>query len=143
MLDVLTSVYKTRAWPRTWTQTLVITFRKKGNLHLRHNYRTISFISHPSNVIFKSIWIHFTRRGGETAVKVPRTGKSAGEDNIPAELVQYRCPDLNLQQDLEDRRTADNMDHRFSMTHMMLALIWYFLTVAHKALCQTLSQRPS
>ena len=42
-----------------------------------------------------------------------KMGKSAGADNIPAELVQAGGEDMidrNLQQDLEDGRIADHMD---------------------------------
>ena len=39
----------------TWTQSLVITLPKKGNLQLCQNYRTISLISHPSKVMLKII----------------------------------------------------------------------------------------
>ena len=40
-------------WPTPWTQSLVITLPKKGNLQQCHNYRTISFISYPSKVMLK------------------------------------------------------------------------------------------
>ena len=56
MIDILTSIcnkiLKTGEWPTTWTQSLVITLPKKGNLQLCQNYRTIS---HPSKVILKII----------------------------------------------------------------------------------------
>ena len=59
MIDILTSIcnkiWKTGEWPTTWTQSLVITLPKKGNLQLCHNYRTISLTSHPSNVMLKII----------------------------------------------------------------------------------------
>ena len=59
MIDILTSIcnkiWKTREWPTTWTQSLVITLPKKGNLQLCQNYRTISLISHPSKVTSKII----------------------------------------------------------------------------------------
>ena len=46
MIDILTSIcnkiWKTGEWPTTWTQSLVITLPKKGNLQLCQNYRTIS-----------------------------------------------------------------------------------------------------
>ena len=49
MIDILTTIcnkiWKTGEWPTTWTQTLVITLPKKGNLQLCQNYRTISLIS--------------------------------------------------------------------------------------------------
>ena len=50
MIDILTG-----EWPTAWTQSLVITLPKKGNLQLCQNYRTISLISHPSKVMLKII----------------------------------------------------------------------------------------
>ena len=51
MIDILTAIYnkiwKTGEWPTTWTQSLVITLPKKGNLQVCQNYKTISLISHP------------------------------------------------------------------------------------------------
>ena len=40
-------------WPTPWTQSLIITFPKKGNLQMCQNYRTISLINHPSKVMLK------------------------------------------------------------------------------------------
>ena len=40
-------------WPTPWTQSLVITFTKKGNLQQCQNHRTISLISHRSKVMLK------------------------------------------------------------------------------------------
>ena len=57
MIDILTAICnkirKTGEWPTTWTQSLVITLPKKGNM--QQNYRTISLISHPSKVMLKII----------------------------------------------------------------------------------------
>ena len=54
MIDILTiicnKIWKTGEWPTIWTQSLVITLPKKGNLQLCQNYRAISLISHPSKV---------------------------------------------------------------------------------------------
>ena len=59
MVDILTTIcnkiWKTGEWPTTWTQSVVITLPKKGNLQLCQNYRTISLISHPSKVMLKII----------------------------------------------------------------------------------------
>ena len=59
MIDILTAIcnkiWKTGEWPTMWTQSLVITLPKKGNLQLYQNYRTISLISHPSKVMLKII----------------------------------------------------------------------------------------
>ena len=58
MIDILTSIcnkiWKIE-WPTTWTQSLVITLPKNGNLQLCQNYRTVSLISHPSKVMLKII----------------------------------------------------------------------------------------
>ena len=59
MIDVLTEIcnriWRTGEWPSTWTQSLIITLPKKGNLQLCQNYSTISLISHSSKVMLKVI----------------------------------------------------------------------------------------
>ena len=59
MIDILTSIcnkiWKTGEWPTTWTQSLVITLPKKGNLQLCQNYRTISLINYHSKAMLKII----------------------------------------------------------------------------------------
>ena len=49
-IDVLTEICnrisRTGEWPTQWTQSLIITLPKKGNLQLCQNYRTINLISH-------------------------------------------------------------------------------------------------
>ena len=56
-IDILTcnKIWRTGEWPTTWTQSLIITLPKKGNLQLCQKYRTISLISHPSKVMLKII----------------------------------------------------------------------------------------
>ena len=55
MIDVLTEIWRTGEWPTLWTQSLIITLPKKGNLQLCQNYITISLISHLSKVMLKVI----------------------------------------------------------------------------------------
>ena len=59
MIDVLTEIcnriWRTGEWPTPWTQSLIITLPKKGNLQLCQNYRTTSLISHSSKVMLKVI----------------------------------------------------------------------------------------
>ena len=59
MIDVLTEIcnriWRIGEWPTPWTQSLIITLPKKGNLQLCQNYRTISLISHLSKVMLKVI----------------------------------------------------------------------------------------
>ena len=53
LLIIFNKIWQTGEWPTQWTQSLVITLPKKGNLQLCQNYRTISLISHPSKVMLK------------------------------------------------------------------------------------------
>ena len=59
MIDLLTEIcnriWRTGEWSTPWTQSLIITLPKKGNLQLCQNYRTISLISHSSKVMLKVI----------------------------------------------------------------------------------------
>ena len=59
MIDILREICnrirRTGEWPIPWTQSLIITFPKMGNLQLCQNYRTISLISHSSKVMLKVI----------------------------------------------------------------------------------------
>ena len=44
-LIICNKIWQTGEWPTPWTQSLIITLPKKGNLQLYQNYRTISLIS--------------------------------------------------------------------------------------------------
>ena len=55
LTEICNRIWKTGEWPTPWTQSLIITLPKKGNLQLRQNYRTISLISHSSKVMLKVI----------------------------------------------------------------------------------------
>ena len=52
---VLDRIWRTGECPTLWTQSLIITLPKKGNLQLCQNYRIISLISHSSKVMLKVI----------------------------------------------------------------------------------------
>ena len=81
MTDILTTIcneiWKTGEWPTTWTQSLVITLPKKGNLQLCQNYRTISLISHPSMVMLKII-LNRLQPQAEEIIAGEKTGFRAG-----------------------------------------------------------------
>ena len=54
LTEICNRIWRTGKWPTPWTQSLIITLLKKGNLQLCQNYRTI--ISHSSKVILKVIF---------------------------------------------------------------------------------------
>ena len=49
LLTICNKIWRTGEWPTPWTQYLIITLPKKGNLQLCQHYRTISLISHPAS----------------------------------------------------------------------------------------------
>ena len=57
LTTICNKIWQTGEWPTQWTQSLVITLPKKGNLQQCKNYRTISLVSHPSKVMLKIILI--------------------------------------------------------------------------------------
>ena len=55
LMTICNKIWQTGEWPTQWTQSLVITLLKKGNLQQCQNYRTIILISHLSTVMLKII----------------------------------------------------------------------------------------
>ena len=55
LTTICNKIWQTGEWQTTWTQSLVITLPKKGNLQQYQNYRTISLNSQPSKVMLKII----------------------------------------------------------------------------------------
>ena len=50
LTTICNKIWQTGEWQTPWTQSLVITLPKNGNLQHCQNYRTISLISHPIKV---------------------------------------------------------------------------------------------
>ena len=55
LLIICNNIWWTEEWPTSWTQSVVVTNPKNGQLQLCQNYGTISLISHPSKVMLKII----------------------------------------------------------------------------------------
>ena len=53
LMAICNKIWQTGEWPTPWTQSLVITLPKEGNLQQCQNYHTITLISHPSKVTLK------------------------------------------------------------------------------------------
>ena len=77
LLIICNKVWQTGEWPTPWTQSLIITPPKKGNLHLCQNYRTISLISHPSKVMLR-IPLNRLKPQAEEIIKKEQAGFRAG-----------------------------------------------------------------
>ena len=101
LFTICNKVWQTGEWPTTWTQSLIITLPKKGNLQLCQNYRTISLISHPSKVMLKILlnrlkpqaeWIIAEEQAGF------RAGRSTTEQIFNLRIICERY--LQHQQDL-------------------------------------------
>ena len=55
LTTICNKIWQAGEWPTPWTQSIVITLHKNGNLQQCQNYRTISLISQPSKVMLKII----------------------------------------------------------------------------------------
>ena len=105
MIDTLhvicQKVWETGQWPTQWTQSLMITVPKKGNLQQCNNYRTISLICHPSKVMLRII-LHRLRPHAEEIIAEEqagfRTGRSTTEQIFNLRILRERY--LQHQQDL-------------------------------------------
>ena len=76
-LIICNKIWQTEEWPTPWTQSLIITLTKKGNLQLCPNYRTISLVSHPSKVMLR-ILLNRLKPQAEEIIKEEQAGFRAG-----------------------------------------------------------------
>ena len=51
--SICQQIWKTQQWPQDWKRSIFIPIPKKGNAKEWSNYRTISLISHASNIMLK------------------------------------------------------------------------------------------
>ena len=77
LLIICNKIWQTAEWPTPWTQSLIITLPKKGNLQLCQNCRTISLISHPSKVMLR-ILLNRPKPKAEEIIKEEQAGFRAG-----------------------------------------------------------------
>ena len=73
LLNICSKISQTGEWPTPWTQSLVITLPKKGNLLQCQNYRTISLINHASKVMLKILLNRLTPQA-ETIIAEEQAG---------------------------------------------------------------------
>ena len=124
MIDILHTlcnrIWKTGQWPKQWTQSLVITIPKKGNLQLCKNYRTISLISHPSKVMLKIILNRL---------------KPMAENIIAEEQAGFRPGRSTIEQIFNLRILMEKYkDHQQDLYHVFIDFKKAFDRVWHEAL---------
>ena len=75
-------IWQTGEWPTPWTQSLVITLPKKGNLQQCQNYQTISHISHQSKVMLKTkkYWTDWSLKRRRSLLK---SRQASGQEGAP------------------------------------------------------------
>ena len=74
-------IWETKEWPKEWTQSLVISLPKKGQLKQCKNYRTISLISHPSKIMFRII-LNRLKTKAEELLAEDQTGFRPGRSTV-------------------------------------------------------------
>ena len=82
LTQICNRIWRTGELPTPWTQSLIITLPKKGNLQLCQNYRTISLISHSSKAMLKVILNRLKPQAEEIIAKEQagfRAGRSIKE----------------------------------------------------------------
>ena len=77
LLTICSKIWQTGEWPTPWTQSLIITFPKKGNLQLCQNDSTISVISHPIKAMLR-ILLNRLKPQAEEIIKKEQAGFRAG-----------------------------------------------------------------
>ena len=77
LTTICDKIWQTGEWPTPWTQSLVITLPKKGNLQQCQNYRTVSLFSHPSKVMLKII-LNRMKQQAEKIIAEEQAGFRAG-----------------------------------------------------------------
>ena len=128
MIGILTAtcneIWKTGEWPTIWTQSLVITLTKKGNLQLCQNYRTISLISHPNKVMLKIILNRLQLQA---------------EEIIAEEQAGFRAGRSTTEQIFNLRILCEKyLQHQQNLYHVFIDFKKAFYRVWHEALWATM-----
>ena len=124
LTHICKKTYKTKKWPKPWTQSLIITLPKKGNLQQCNNYRTISLISHPSKVLLRVILNRL---------------KPQAEQIIAEEQAGFRKGRSTIEQIFNLRVLCERMlQHKRELYHVFIDFKKAFDRVWHEALWNTM-----
>ena len=126
LATICDKILQTGEWPTPWTQSLVITLPKKGNLQQCQNYHTISLISHPSKVMLKIILNRL---------------KSQAEKIIAEEQTGFRAGRSTTEQIFNLRILCEKyLQHQQDLYHVFLLFKKAFDRVWHAALLATVKK---
>lgn len=124
LLNICNKIWQTGEWPTPWTQSLIITLPKKGNLQLCQNYRTISLISHPSKVMLKILLNRL---------------KPQAEELIAEEQAGFRTGHSTTEQIFNLRIICERyLQHQQNLYHVFVDFKKAFDRVWHEALWATM-----
>ena len=127
-IDVLTEIcnriWRTGEWPTPWTQSLIITLPKKGNLQLCQNYSTISLISNSSKVMLKVI-LNRLKPQAEEIIAEEQAGLRAGRSTTE-QIVNLRI------------LCEKYLQHQQNLNHVFIDFKKAFDRVWHAALWATM-----
>ena len=124
MLKICNEVWRSKKWPTKWTQSLIITLPKKGNLRKCNNYRTISLISHPSKVLLTVIKNRLKQRAESILAEEQagfRTGRSTIEQITNVRILgeKYRNHQKELHHNFIDFKKAFDRVWRKALWEIM------------------------
>ena len=89
LLIICNKIWQTGEWPTSWTQSLIITLPKKGNLQLCQNYRTISLISHPSKVMLRILLNRLKPKLRRSSKKNRQASEEEGAQLSKISILEY------------------------------------------------------
>ena len=126
LTTICNRIWQAGEWPTPWTQSLVITLPKKGNLQQCQNYRTISLISHPSKVMLKVILNRL---------------KPQAEKIIAEEQAGFRAGRSTTEQIFNPRILCEKyLQHQQDLYHVLINFKKTFDRVWHAALWATMKK---
>ena len=120
-------ICRTGECPTPWTQSLIITLPKKGNLQLCQNYRTINLISHSCKVMLKVILNRLKLQAEEIIAEEQagfRSGRSTTEQIFDLKILCEKY--LQHQQNYFQKKAFDKVWHA-----ALWATMWKYNTSAN------------
>ena len=121
---ICNKIWQAGEWPIPWTQSLIITLPKKGNLQQCKNYHRISLVCHPSKVLLKVLLNRLKRHW---------QNQSSQKNRQVSEQVAVRHNIFNFRILCEKY-----LQHQQDLYHTFIDFKKSFYRVWHKALWATM-----